>query len=189
MTVLLEPTSQEAHDEIRRALAAPLELLVVHVVGHGYLNESARLSLIMKDSQEDNLLRTSVDIEGLLAQAGQRSQERAVILIVDTSFAGAAIPSTPPTLNNWFVLAATDAHGHAYEWAGEDGEWSSFTGVLAHLLNNGITDSPYPLVTVTDLAQEASEAILRHDSTGRQRVTWSGTTNIEALALACNHSK
>lgn len=186
--MLLDPTNQEAHDEIRRAMAAPWELLVVHVVGHGYLNESARLSLIMKDSQEDNLLQTSVDLQGLLSQAERRSQERAVILIVDTSFAGAAIPSTPPTLSNWFVLAATEAHGLAYEWAGEDGE-GSFTGVLAHLLNNGIAASPYPLVTMMDLARESSEAILLRDSSGRQKVTWSGTTSIEALALACNHAK
>lgn len=188
LTVMLDPTNQEAHRAIREALAAPLELLVVHVVGHGYLNESARLSLIMEDSQEDNLLQTSLDLEGLLTQAGQHSQERAVILIVDTAFAGAVLPSAPLMLKHWFVLAATEANGLAYDTSGMGGE-GTFTAVLARLLANGITASPYPLVTVMDLAQEAREAVLRQASAVLQTVTWGGTTSTETLSLAFNHAK
>jgi hypothetical protein len=183
LTVMLDPTNQEAHQEVDRLLAAPLELLVVHVVGHGFLNESAHLSLIMKDSQEAYLLQTSLDLHALLDQAGQLSRERAVILVVDTSFAGAAIPSTLTRMEHWFVLAATEAQGHAYEWNEGSG---SFTGVLARLLSDGITSCPYPLMTVRDLAREAQEAVLRELPAGRQIVTWSGTASVEGLAFAYN---
>lgn len=186
LTVMHDPTNQEAHRAIRDALAAPLELLVVHVVGHGYLNEYARLSLIMGDSQEDNLAQTSLDLEGLLTQAGQHSRERAVILIVDTAFAGAALSSAPLTLKHWFVLASTEANGLAYDMAGSGGE-GTFTGVLARLLTNGITASPYPLVTATDLAHEARVAVFRQSPS--QKVTWGGTTSIETLCLALNQAQ
>ncbi|GAA3796516.1 hypothetical protein [Streptomyces chiangmaiensis] len=189
VSMLINPTNQEAHKAVCHTLTERSELVVVHVVGHGFLNESARLSLPLRDSQEDNLLQTTLDLEGLLAQASHHSRERAVILIVDTGYAGSAIPQVPPGLEHWYVLAATGPRGHAYEWGGPAGR-GSFTGVLAQLLQDGIPNCPYPMVTVIDLAQAAREIVLRRTSdygiNSQQVVTWSGSESIEALGLAYN---
>lgn len=187
LKMLINPTNQETHLAVRQILAERSELVVLHVVGHGFLNESARLSLPLRDSQEDNLLQTTLDLEGLLAQASHHSRERAVILIVDTGYAGASIPRVPPALEHWYVLAATGPRGHAYEWSGPEGA-GSFTGVLAQLLQDGIPNCPYPMLTVTDLARAAREIVVRRTSDfgNRQMATWSGSESIEAFGFAYN---
>ncbi|MGW1952202.1 hypothetical protein ACWCPI_05460 [Streptomyces sp. NPDC001920] len=87
-------------------------------------------------------------------------------------------------MKHWFVLAATEARGHAYEWQHGEG---SFTGVPARLPSNGISSSPYPPMTVTDLAREARKVVLRElGGGGRQIVNWSGTASVEELAFAYN---
>ncbi|MGW0535164.1 caspase family protein [Streptomyces sp. NPDC003032] len=198
LTTLFNPTNQQAHQAVRRTFMAPSELVVLHVVGHGFLNESARLSLPLSDSQEDNLLQTSLDLEGLLAQASQQSRERAVVLIVDTSYAGAVIPNAPPELEHWCVVAATGAHGQAV-----DGE-GSFTGVLSRTLSEGVAACPFPMLTVTDLAREVRKVVLERSSYrarlplhlggngygigGPQHVTWGSTQSMETLALAFNRA-
>ncbi|MFB8406032.1 hypothetical protein [Streptomyces sp. NPDC055912] len=189
VTTCLNPTYEKAQEAVRRAVETPSDLLVLHVLGHGYLNESARLSLPLTDTVEDDLSHTALDLEGLLTQAARVSSDRTVILIVDTGFAGAAIPRTPPGLDHWFVLAATDAN------SGDASDYPSLSCVLAELLQRGVRECPYPMVTIVDLAQRASEAIrLLHrprPGVGRapQMVTWGGSGGVQELGFAYNRQK
>ncbi|MEV8039041.1 hypothetical protein [Streptomyces sp. NPDC086182] len=141
---------------------------------------------------EDDLSHTALDLEGLLPQAAQVSSDRTVILIVDTGFAGAVIPRTPPGLDRWFVLAATDAS------SGNALDHPSLSGVLAELLQRGVRECPYPMVTIVDLAQRAREVFLPQDrprgpvpgvGEGPQTVTWGGSHGVQELGFAYNRQK
>ncbi|MFF4010661.1 hypothetical protein [Streptomyces sp. NPDC001717] len=133
----------------------------------------------LADTNEDPT--SLLDVGELLSQAAQASASRTVILIVDTAFAGSAIPQVPQKLERWFVLAASDARGMAFDKP-------SLTSVLAQLLRGGVASCPYPMVTATDLATEAREILLKVHG-GRQQVTWSGVQGASTLALAYNHWK
>lgn len=187
VTAHMNPTLEEAQEAVSRAMEMRSGLLVLHVLGYGYLSESARLSLLLRDTMENDLSHTALDLEGLLPQAAQVSPGRTVILIVDTDFAGAAIPRTPPGLDHWFVLAATDVSGKAWVYP-------SFTHVLAELLQRGDREFPYPMMTVVDLAERAREALQAQERphapfpgmSGPQVVTWGGSLGVQELAFAYN---
>lgn len=186
VTTCLNPTYEEAQEAVSNALETPSELLVLHALGHGYLNETARLSLKLADTMEDDLLHTTLDLEGLLPQAAQVSSDRTVILIIDTAFAGAAIPRTPPRLDSWFVLAATGANSrHALALP------TSLSEVLAELLQHGVRECPYPMVTIVDLAMKAREVLLTHSlsNSAAQTVTWGGSHGVQQLGFAFNRQK
>ncbi|MFI5642003.1 caspase family protein [Streptomyces goshikiensis] len=183
VTTMINPTSQEAHEAVRGTLTAQAELVVLHFVGHGALNESARLSLLLRDSREDNLLQTSLNLEGLLPQASQWLRDCAVVLVVDTVYAGAVIPDKATNLGDWAVLAAAGATEAAFSWPSPDE--GSFTGVLTQLLLNGIASCRYPVMTLTDLAREAGEIIRERVP---QTVTWATSGRVDSLAIAYNRA-
>ncbi|MFD8014310.1 hypothetical protein [Streptomyces sp. NPDC058955] len=180
MTRLLNPTLEMAREALAQAFASQSELLVVHVTGHGVVAQNTGSLLVpLADTNEDPT--SLLNVGELLPQAAQASSSRTVILIVDTAFAGAAIPQVPQKLEHWFVLAASDARGMAFDKP-------SLTAVLAQLFRGGVASCPYPMVTAADLAREAREILLKVHG-GRQHVTWSGVQGASTLALAYNRWK
>ncbi|CRK57039.1 hypothetical protein [Alloactinosynnema sp. L-07] len=151
VTTVLDATMQEATSALRSAARQTQDVLIVHVLGHGYLDDQMALRLLTSDSRPDDLATTTLNLTTVIDDVEASSNAAALVLIVDTCFAGQTIPKSSGRLKkHLFVLAATDAHSVA--WDGPN----SLTGVMASVLGEGVPDCPFPMLSVDLLAQECA---------------------------------
>ena len=153
-TTILDPTMEKATLALQAAARQAEDVLIIHLLGHGYLDDRVNLRLLTSDSRFNDLSRTALDLTGMIANLRVNSNAQALVLIVDTCFAGSVIPkSGRNSKQHLFVLAATDAHGLAI-----DGP-NSLTGVMASILGQGVPDCLFPMLSVEHLARECARTL------------------------------
>lgn len=154
ITTLIDQTMEKATLALRSAARQAEDVLIVHLLGHGYLDDRVNLRLLTSDSRVDDLSRTSLDLTSMVTDLGDNSNAQALVLIVDTCFAGSIMPKIGRnSKQHIFVLAATDAHGLAI-----DGP-HSLTDVMASILGHGVPDCPFPMLSVDHLARECARTL------------------------------
>jgi hypothetical protein len=154
VTTVIDPTMEKATVALRSAARQAEDVLIVHLLGHGYLDDRVNLRLLTSDSRLDDLSRTTLDLTSMVTRLGDNSNAQALVFIIDTCFVGSAFPKIGRnSRQHLFALAATDAHGLAID--GPD----SVTGVMASVLGRGAQDCPFPMLSVDHLAQECARTL------------------------------
>jgi hypothetical protein len=154
VTTVIDPTLEKATLALRSAAQQAEDVLIVHLLGHGYLDDRVNLRLLTSDSRIDDLSGTTLDLTSMIGNLAGNSNAQALVLIIDTCFAGSVLPkSGRNSKQHLFVLAATDAHGLAID--GPD----SLTGVMASVLGRGAQDCPFPMLSVDHLARECARTL------------------------------
>lgn len=154
VTTALNSTTEQATSAMRSAAQRAEDVLIVHLLGHGYLDDRMRMRLLTSDSRVDDLMRTTLDLGDAIHDLRGNSNAQAIVLIVDACFAGSIIPKGGrSTKEHLFILAATDEHGLAI-----DGP-SSLTGVMASVLDRGAPDCPFPMLSLEHLARECARTL------------------------------
>lgn len=163
VTAVLDPTTEKTALALQSAAQQAEDVLIVHLLGHGYLDDHMSLRMLTSDSRLDDLSRTTLDLNGMIGNLAGNSNAQALVVIVDTCFAGSVIPqSGRNSKQHLFVLAATDAHGLAI-----DGP-NSLTGVMASVLGRGVQDCPFPMLSVEHLARECARTFEQHQRDDRR---------------------
>jgi hypothetical protein len=185
VTTILDPTREQATFALQAAAQQAEDVLIVHLLGHGYLDDRMGLRLLTRDSRFDDLSRTALDLNDVIDNLGKDSNAEAFVLIVDTCFAGGVIPrSNRNAKQHAFVLAATDAHGLAV-----DGP-SSLTDVMASILGRGVSDCPFPMLSVEHLARECARTFEQRQRDDhrlvRQAVTTFNQGNANKITFGLN---
>lgn len=177
-----------ALDQPLKAVAEMLEsvaqrtrdVLVVHVLGHGYLDEERmHLRLSMPDTDIERFAQTSLDLTGIVEQLRARSEAKAIVVIVDTCFAAAAVTPSAKLPESVFVLAASNANGMAFD------QPTSLTRVWADVLQNGVYEVPYPMLSM-QLAAAATAQRVEQLLAGRQLPVIFHSGNADKIAIGMN---
>ncbi|MGE6737109.1 caspase, EACC1-associated type, partial [Streptomyces sp. NPDC059900] len=163
VNVIADPRhASDVGPRLREVSEQASDVLLVYYAGHGLIDaERGQLHLALSETRVGDPATTGLPfahIQSIL----RRSPARFIVLIVDCSYAGAALGGLggesgglgglgDSVSGGVFVLTATAATGHAIARTGEP--YSAFTGELIRLLKQGIA-GPYEYLTPGAVAAE-----------------------------------
>jgi ABC-type phosphate transport system substrate-binding protein len=183
-------------DEVLKEIAARARdttgVLLVYYVGHGRPDQDGNLYLAMHETDPASALwdRTAV-LYPQIARLLRGIQARAVVVILDCCFSGRALPSggergpvMPAGRGGGFVLTSAAHEEHTLAGAGE--QYTTFTGQLLALLENGDPDLDSPDVTLADAFRYLLGKSAQPGLPTPQRET---TGTADEIVLAPNHAR
>jgi hypothetical protein len=156
----LNQTHAEVTHMLSSAVTAAADVLFVHLLGHGYLDDQNHLHMPTVDTDLADISAMSIDVSGMLRQLQGHTRASAVVLIVDTNFASSSFPMNPKPGDHAYVLAAAGEYGLALDGA------DSLTAYLTRVLAAGSRNFGWPLLTMEHVAIECSMM--------RLKTHWSG---------------
>ncbi|MFC3961669.1 hypothetical protein [Nocardia jiangsuensis] len=180
--ILANPLLAQAAAVLEAAAREVDDVLIVHVLGHGYLDDEMALYLVVQDTDMQRFPRSALPLTQTISRLRNLSRAKAIVVVIDTCFAGAAIPqSLAADSGDLFILAASSADGLAYDRP------FSLTGWFAAVLRAGIHEFPYPMLPLGLVADETARAVARQPSHPReQKVTVFNQGDADKLALGIN---